>query len=119
MTPMSCPRKRPAFTVAIFSASCAGTTTELRLTPLWMRVKSPISRNMLSVLLDAVPSVPRQRGTPASRNSPIGAKPFPSFAFEAGLVTTVAPDFRMSSISFPRICTQWARIVFSSRKPIS
>ena len=114
----SMPSAFAAFIVAAFMAVCAGMAVESLFIPLWMRDKRPISRNMFSVLLLEVPSVPMHRFTSASRKAFTGAKPLPSFALLAGFVATVALHSFMIAISLSLICTQCARMALS-RKPVS
>ena len=109
----------PAFMVAALNTAFAGIAVELFSIPLCINDKSPISLNILRELLLDAPSVPRHRFMPASFILHIGANPFPSFALLAGFVTTVAPLFFNISISSSTSCTQCARMVLSSKNPMS
>ena len=78
-----------------------------------------ISRNMLSALLLAGPSVPMARGIFRRRNSLTGAMPLASFAFEAGHVTAYRPRRAKMSMSVSSSHTQWNPPPPCSKSPFS
>ena len=69
------------------------------------------------LLFDAMPSVPRHTFTPRASIFATGAKPLPSFMFDAGFAATNTPRSASTSMSPSSTHTQCAAVTGTSSTP--